>query len=99
MQSKILLCTKKKHFLWKSVSFFWTDFTSVLSILQKSKVANSSITILGYSNDRNIYIAKNIISIDLLIRFTRFGTFNQQGSTHSITLCLQKSLRKLNILN
>ena len=40
-----------------------------------------------------MYIAKNIISIDKLILFTRFGMFNQQGSTHGITLCLQKSLR------
>ena len=46
--------------------FFYThtkktiDFTSVLSILQKSKVANNLITILGYSNDKYIYIAKNI---------------------------------------
>ena len=79
MISKILLYTKKKHiFLWKSVSFFWFDFTVVLSILQKSKVANKLITILGYSNDKNIYIAKNIISIDQLILFTRFGIFNQQ---------------------
>ena len=59
MQSKILLYThtqKKNIFLWKIVSLFWTDFTSVLSILQKSKVANNLITILGYSNDKNIYI-------------------------------------------
>ena len=55
---------KKNIFLWKSVSFFWFEFTSVLSILQKSKVANNSITILRYSNDKNIYIAKNIISAD-----------------------------------
>ena len=47
-----------------------------------------------------IYIfAKNIISVDQLILFTRFGMFNQQVSTHSITLCLQESFRKLNILN
>ena len=45
MQSKILLSTKKNIFLWKSVSFFWIDFTSALLILQKSKVANNSITI------------------------------------------------------
>ena len=45
-------------------NFFWIDFTSILSILQKSKVANNLITILSYSNDKNIYIAKNIISID-----------------------------------
>ena len=64
MQSKILLYTKKNIFLWKSVSFFWIDFTSILSILQKSKTAKNSITILSYSNDKNIYIAKNIISID-----------------------------------
>ena len=99
MQPKILLYTHKNISLWKNVSFFWIDFTSILSILQKSKVANNSITILGYSNDLRIYIANNIISIDELILFTRFGMFNQQGLTHSITLCLQKSLRKLNILN
>ena len=91
--------TKKHIFLWKSVSFFWFDFTIVLSILQKLKVANNLITILGYSNDKNIYIAKNIISIDQLILFTRFGIFSQQDSTHTITLCFQKSLRKLTILN
>ena len=56
--------THKKHFLRKIVSFFWIDFTIDLLILQKSKVTNSSITILGYSNDKNTYIAKNIISID-----------------------------------
>ena len=56
--------TQKNIFLWKSVSLFWIDFTSVLSILQKSKVANNSIAILGHSNNKNIYIAKNIISID-----------------------------------
>ena len=55
----------------------------------------NSITILGYSNDKNIYIAKNVFSIDYLILFTRFGTFNQQRLIHSIKLCLQKSLRKL----
>ena len=55
---------KKNILLWKSVLFFWIDFTSVSSILQKSKVTNSSITILGYSNDKDTYIAKNIISID-----------------------------------
>ena len=55
---------KKNVFLWKSVSLFWIDFTSVLSVLQKSKVANNLITILGYSNDQNISIAKNIILID-----------------------------------
>ena len=64
MQSKILLYPKKNIFLWKSVSLFWIDFTSALSILLKSKVANNFITILGYSNDKNMYIAKNIISID-----------------------------------
>ena len=51
-------------FLWKSVSFFWIDFINVLSILQKMKIANNSIMILGYSNHKNIYITKNIISID-----------------------------------
>ena len=56
--------TKKNIFLWKSVSLFWIDFTSALSILLKSKVANNLITIMGYSNDKNIYIVKNIISID-----------------------------------
>ena len=55
--------TQKNIFLWKSVSFFWIDFTSVLSILQKSKVTNNLITILGYSSGKNI-IAKNIILID-----------------------------------
>ena len=61
---KFFYTQKKNIFLWKSVSFFWIDFTSILSILQKSKTANNSITILSYSNDKNIYIAKNIISID-----------------------------------
>ena len=56
--------TKKHIFLWKSVSFFWFDLTIVLSILQKSKVASNLITILRYSNDKNMYIEKNIISID-----------------------------------
>ena len=48
--------TKKHIFLWKSVSFFWFDFTIVLPILQKSKVTDNLITILRYSNDNNIYI-------------------------------------------
>ena len=63
---KFFYTQKRNIFLWKSVSFFWIAFTSVLSILQKSKVANNSITIMGYSNDKNIYvyIAKNIIPID-----------------------------------
>ena len=56
--------TKKHIFLWKSVWFFWFDLTIVLSILQKSKVASNLITILRYSNDKNMYIEKNIISID-----------------------------------
>ena len=55
---------KNNIFLWKSVSFFWIDLTNILSIPQKLKIANNSIMILGYSNDKNIYIAKNIISID-----------------------------------
>ena len=93
MISKILLYTQKNTFFCEKVSFFWFDFTIVLSILQMSKVGNNLITILGYSNDENIYIAKNIISIDQLILFTRFGIFNQQDSTHSITLCFQKSLK------
>ena len=50
--------------LWKGILFFWIDFTNVLSILQKLKIANNSIMILSYSNDKNIYITKNIISID-----------------------------------
>ena len=94
---KFFYTQKRNIFLWK----VYRSFTSVLSILQKSKVANNSITILGYSNDKNIYvyIAKNIIPIDQLILFTRVGMFNKQGSTHKVTLCLQNSLRKLNILN
>ena len=48
----------------KVLSFFWIDFTSVLSIRQKSEVANKPITILGFTNDENIYTAKNIIFID-----------------------------------
>ena len=55
---------KKKHFPVKSVSLFWIDFTSALSILRKLKVANNLKTILGYSNDKSIYIVKNIILID-----------------------------------
>ena len=47
MQPKILLY-KKNIFLWKSVSFFWIDFTSVLSILQKLKVANNLIMIIYF---------------------------------------------------
>ena len=65
MQSKVLLYTHTQNiFKWKSVSFFWIDFTSALSIFQNSKAANNLITILSYSNDKKIYIAKNIISID-----------------------------------
>ena len=45
--------TEKKIFLWKCIS---------VSILQKPKVTNNSITMLSYSNDKNIYTAKNIIS-------------------------------------
>ena len=48
----------------KSVLFLWIDFTSVLSILQKSQIANNLITILAYSNDQNLYFVKNVISID-----------------------------------
>ena len=94
---KFFYTKKKEHFLWK----VYRSFINVLSILQKSKVANNSITILGFSNDKNIYvyIAKNIIPIDQLILFTRVGMFNKQGSTHNVTLCLQNSLRKLCILN
>ena len=54
----------KYIFLWKNVSFCWIDFTNVLSILQKLKVTNNSIAILGYSNDKNVYIVKNIILIE-----------------------------------
>ena len=46
---------KNKIFLWKCVSFFWIDFTNVLSILQKLKIANNLIVVLGYSNDKSIY--------------------------------------------
>ena len=63
MQFKILLYTQKNIFLWKSVSLFWIDFTSALSILLKSKVTNHFITILGYSNDKNMHIVENIISM------------------------------------
>ena len=54
---------KKAFSCGKSVLFFWIDFTNVLSILQKSKITNNLITILGYSSGKNI-IAKNIILID-----------------------------------
>ena len=53
---KFFLHIKKNIFLKKSVSYFWIDFISVLSILQKSKVTNNLIMILGYSNDKNIYL-------------------------------------------
>ena len=42
---------KKTIFLWKSVSLFLIDFTSVFPIPQKSKVTNKSIMIFGCSND------------------------------------------------
>ena len=41
--------TQKDIFRWKSVSFFWFDFTIVLSILQMSKVINNSITNVDYA--------------------------------------------------
>ena len=41
----------KKHFPVKKCILLLD-----LSILQKSKVTNNLITILGYSNDKNIYI-------------------------------------------
>ena len=63
IQSKILLYTKN-HYLVKKYIVLLDWLTSVLSIIQKPKVANNSITILGYSNHEDIYIAKNIISID-----------------------------------
>ena len=58
-----------------------------------------NIYIYIYIHTHTYIFAKNIISVDQLILFTRFGMFNQQVSTHSITLCLQESFRKLNILN
>ena len=65
MQSKILLCKqRKKHFQVKSASFVWIEFRSILSILQKLKLANNLKTILDYGNDKYIYIGKNIILID-----------------------------------
>ena len=64
----------KKRFTWNEMQNSFTHkksfscekciVTSVLSVLQKLKVAKNSVTILGYSNDKNIYIARNIISID-----------------------------------
>ena len=49
-----LFYTQKQHFPVKKCIIFWIDFTSVLSILQKLKIANNSIMILGYSNDKYI---------------------------------------------
>ena len=63
-QSKILLYTQKKHFLAKKCIVLLIWVYKFLSILQHSKVANNSITILGYSNNENIYIAANTISTD-----------------------------------
>ena len=63
IQNFLYTHTKKNIFLWKSVLFFWIDFTSILPILQESKFAINSVTISGYSNDKSIYIAKNNISI------------------------------------
>ena len=60
---KFFYMQKKAFSCGKSVLFFWIDFTNVLSILQKSKITNNLITILGYSSGKNI-IAKNIILID-----------------------------------
>ena len=34
---------------------------------------------------------KYISTVICIYIFTKFGTFNQQGSTHNTTLCLQKS--------
>ena len=62
MQSKNSFIHTKKHFLVKKCIVLLIWVYKFLSILQNSKVANNSITILGYSNDKNIYIAKNIIS-------------------------------------
>ena len=65
MQSKILLYKqRKKHFQVKSASFVWIELRSILSILQKLKLANNLKTILDYGNDKYIYIGKNIILID-----------------------------------
>ena len=99
IQSKIPLFAHKKISCEKVYCSFGLTLKEFYQFFKKLSVTNNSIVILGYSNGKNIYIAKNIILIDYLILFARFSTFNQQGSTYSITLCLQKSLRKLNILN
>ena len=86
----------KKHFPVKKCILLLD-----LSILQKSKVTNNLITILGYSNDKNIYIyiciAKNIISIGKLILFTRFGTSNQQIPKFKKTKYLKLTLKQVKL--
>ena len=87
---RIFIYFFKKYFNWNAIqnSFIhkktfscekmYRSFglTSVLSILQKSKVANNSITILSCSNDKNIYISRRIL-------FLLTGWFSLQVSARS----------------
>ena len=96
MQSKILLYTKK-HFPVKKCIV-------LLDWLYKCFINSSKAESRKYlTNNPELLKSEKYILRGILFWLaswfflTRFGTFNQQGSTHSITLCLQKSLRKLNL--